>query len=257
MNDIILKNGIIVEPSRIDFDEAAVSAKIDQLIDPYVDVTPEVISDIKLKEARMCRADLNAISQDLNDARKAVKREYLKPLTAFENKVKDLDKKIQEPKKIIDQVIKEREQKERDDRFAEMADDYLTMAPALAEVIAPEDVIERQWTNASFSRSKADDLLAKKVQRIASDLKTIDALTLEHPQEVKRYYLDELSLQKALQYDKVLSERDESVSKAFQYCKTRQKPEQDIKTIYITGSSKELESIIAIAQSMGLKVGME
>lgn len=215
MNEIVVAKvaGVVINPASIDFDDQAVSDKIDSMIDVYVDVTPEIVESMDLKDARACRADLNSISKELNNARKLVKAEYLKPLTEFENKIKALDVKIKAPCAIIDAAIKAREQYDRDARFAEMAEDYLTMAPALAEVVPAEKIIEKSWVTASFSRNKADKLLAEKVKALACDLETIETVNLSHPDETRRHFLDTLSVTSALQYDRQLKERDEEIAR--------------------------------------------
>lgn len=261
---------IEVTPNGIIFDENAVKAKISDMVAPYIGVTEDEVLNMSLKDARTCRADLNAISKDLNQARKDVKAEYLRPLTVFEDKIKALDASIKEPCAVIDGVIKRQEQMQREERFNELAQMYEDMAPALAEAVPADKIVEKPWCTASYSKTKAEKELTAKVTYLARDLETLETTTLYSAKDAKRVFLDTLDISEALRHDRKLRERDEEIKRMDEMRNyvpepapapspepapaPAPAPETMCKTVVISGKEKLVQQVVFLAERLGLDV---
>lgn len=183
-------------PASISADFEAMKSRLERMIEPYKDVTPEVVRAMDVKEAKACRADLKKMSKRLNDERKAIKSAYDEPLRAFEAKVKELDAMILKPCDVIDRCIKEREQMERNEREDALRQAFDDFAPALAAVVSFDRILEPQWLNKSFGARKAEDAMCAKVEGIAKDFEAFKATkdSFAFPEEAESVFWRELSL---------------------------------------------------------------
>lgn len=213
------------ETGIISFDEQGVIAKVQDLIAPYEGITPEQAASMDAKEQKACRADLNRISKELNDARKTIKKAYTQPLSAFEAKVKEIDAMIKVPCEIIGRAIKIREDMERQDRISALYSAYMDYAPILAEAVPFERIMEPQWANASFGEKKAEKAMLEKVSRIADDLKTLETMQLAFPDEAKAVFLRTLSLRDARERDAMRKAESERI-------KAMEQQQEELKSAY-------------------------
>ena len=69
-------------------------------------------------------ANLRKLKKDFEDARKGVKKEWMKPYEDFEAKMKNLTEKIDEPICLIDSQLKDFERKRREERREKIKEIY-------------------------------------------------------------------------------------------------------------------------------------
>lgn len=200
-----------VQPAVLTADFDAMQKRLDELMEPYQDLTAEVVATMDMKEAKAARADLNAMSKSLNDARKAIKREYNKPLQEFEAKVKELDAQILAPKALLDAGINQREEADKQARYEALEEVYWSFAPALAELVPMEKVIDPRWLNKSYGEKKAENALCEKVAAVNADWNTLKDAQLHFPSETERRFFDTLNLRDALAYDREEWEKQQAL----------------------------------------------
>lgn len=255
--------------AEITFDEAGVISKVKNMIEPYEGITPEIVAGMDLKEAKACRADLNRISKELNEARKVIKREYNKPLADFEAKVKAIDEMIKEPCEIIKEGIAFREEQAKQARIDHLRSVYYDFAPVLVEVVDFETLFEKEWSNATFGEKKAEEALMHKINRVADDLETLKNVNLEFRDESTSVFFRTLSLKDAIEHDRnrkeeaerkkafdeqmeeIRREREEMAGNAvevesktvFEYCMTVRCTEEEFAQIQAYIASKDVERV--------------
>lgn len=206
-------NAVVIDAASITWNEAGVRGKVAALIEPYVGTTPEGAAAMDKKQLKACRSELNAISRELNDARKVIKAEYLKPLQEFEAAIKSIDESIKQPAGIIDAAIKCKEETERAQRTAALEALYLETAPILAEAVPFERIFEKQWANASFGAKKAEDALADKILAVIDGLNDLQRMELHAPEEAKAVYFRTLSTKAAREHDDMRREEDARIAR--------------------------------------------
>lgn len=182
-----------------DFD--AMQVRLDELMEPYKGLTADVVATMDPKEVKECYRDLNAIRTSVEDGRKAIKREYNKPLAAFEAKVKELVDQIDKPRALLKEAKDQREAMEKAQRFSVLEDMYQDFAPALADLVPLESVIDERWLNKSYGQKKAENELCDRVAGINADWKTLKDADLHFPEETERRFFDTLSLRDAMTHD--------------------------------------------------------
>ncbi len=189
------------QPAVITADWAGMRKRLQELIAPYEGLTAEVVAGMSMKDAKACKTDLKKMSSELNDARKAIKREYNRPLADFEAHVRELDALILEPWKLLDEGIKLEEENAKSARRAQLDEAYRDFAPALYDVVPLERLLEREWMNKSFGETKATDALLAKVTSVAQDWEAFQKMAFNFPKEAEAEFFRTLSLRQAIDYD--------------------------------------------------------
>ena len=191
----------VLQPATIEADFDGMKARLAEVLQPFEGLTLEQVALMSLSEQKDARKDLNGYKDQLEDARKAIKRAYNAPLKAFEDSCKELLAMIDAPKALIDGAIKKREEDDRQARFDHLAEHYAEFAPALVPVVPFERIAESNWGNATHGEKKAERELEDKVSRIAKDWEALRLSGMAFPQEAEAEFFRTLSLQAAIDYD--------------------------------------------------------
>lgn len=200
-SEIVAAMPIRLDAARIEFDETAVRAKVGSIIEKYDGLTAEAAHGMDTRDLKSCRAELNALSKDLNDARKAVKRAYNEPLADFEARVKAIDAEVIAPCETIKAELATRDREAKEAMRAHLESVYMDAAPALAEAIGFDALLDPKWLNASYGQAKAENELLARIAEAADGLKTLEAMSLAFPDEAKAVYCRTLSVREAREYD--------------------------------------------------------
>ena len=77
-------------PSSIEANFDALEKRVRKTVELYEGATYDLTKADKIKEAKNDRSYLNGLKSEIEERRKAVKREYNKPLAAFEKRCKEI-----------------------------------------------------------------------------------------------------------------------------------------------------------------------
>ena len=154
-----------------------------------------------MKGARRDRAYLNGLKKEIEERRKAVKREYTKPLKEFEDGCKAVTALIDDAVAGIKGQIDAAEDARRQAAYAALSQHYEDAAPLLVPVVPYERIHEDQWLNKGFGEMKAYAAIDEKVSRVAQAweaLKTMQG-TLPRYDVCEREFFRTLDLTGAIQ----------------------------------------------------------
>ena len=128
MNELALRTQII--PGKIEFDPAEYEEQLSEQMQLYKDepVTPANRTDRK-KDI----ATLRKIRKALEDRRKEVKTEWMRPYEEFEGNVRKLTALIDEPIGFLDDQVKELESRERAEKREQLQEYFAAAAGDDAE----------------------------------------------------------------------------------------------------------------------------
>ena len=118
--------------------------------------------DENVKAAKRDRAYLNGIAKEIDERRKAVSREYTKPLAAFEDRCKAVAGIAKQAADGIKAQLDEAEEERQLRAYAKLREHYEEFAGLLAPVVPYERFHEKQWTNKTFGEVKAFKALEAK-----------------------------------------------------------------------------------------------
>ena len=179
-----------VEAEVIEDDELAVTyvpatitANFDELerrvrdaVSLYEGATYDLADPSAVRDAKRHRAYLNGIAKQIDERRKAVKREYSRPLDAFDARAREVASIATKASDAIKAQLDEAEERRRADAYADLSEHYEGYAGLLAPVVPYERLHEDRWLNKTCPRPKAYEELDSKVAKVAEDWQTVKDL---------------------------------------------------------------------------------
>ena len=143
-----------------------------------------------------------------------MKREYNKPLDAFERRCKQITAIIDESTDAIKAQLDEAEQTRKDALYSRLQQHYEEFAGLLAPVVPYERLHEPQWLNKTFGEIKAQQALEAKVSDVARDWETLKAQqeAMPHYADAEREFFRTLDLGAALNAARLADEEDQRIA---------------------------------------------
>ena len=137
-------------------------------------------TDEQIKIAKSDRATLNAMKKAISDRRIQVKKAVMEPYTKFEAEVAEVVALIDKPIAMIDSQIKEYDERVKNEKKHALKEYFEEIAADLEGVLTFDRVFDQRYLNATVSLSKAKTDIKDKVERVNTDLNTLDSLDAEY-----------------------------------------------------------------------------
>lgn len=201
-------------PSVIQANFDALEERVRAVVADYEGAVYDLASADAVREAKRDRSYLNGLKKEIEERRKAVKREYSKPLDAFEKRCKQITAIIDEAAGNIKAQLDRAEEERRARAYAKLQEHYEEFAELLAPVVPYERLHEPQWLNKTFGEVKAYEALEAKVSDVARDWETLKAQqeTMPHYADAEREFFRTLDLGAALNAARLADEEDRRIA---------------------------------------------
>lgn len=201
-------------PSSIEANFDALEKRVRKTVELYEGATYDLTKADKIKEAENDRSYLNGLKSEIEERRKAVKREYNKPLAAFEKRCKEITSIIDGASDGIKAQLDEAEERRRAGARAALEAHYREFAELLAPVVPYERLHDDKWLNKSFGEVKAKKALEEKVSAVARDWDTLKAQrdSMAHYEVAERELFRTLDLGSALNAARAADEEDARIA---------------------------------------------
>ena len=201
-------------PSSIEANFDALERRVRKTVELYEGATYDLTKADKIKEAKNDRSYLNGLKSEIEERRKAVKREYNKPLAAFEKRCKEITSIIDGASDGIKAQLDEAEERRRAGARAALEAHYREFAELLAPVVPYERLHDDKWLNKSFGEVKAKKALEEKVSAVARDWDTLKAQrdSMAHYEVAERELFRTLDLGAALNAARAADEEDARIA---------------------------------------------
>lgn len=201
---------VTYSPSVISANFDALEAHVRAKVADYEGAKYDLTKDESIKEAKHDRSYLNGLKSEIEERRKAVKREYNKPLAAFEKRCKEITSIIDGASDGIKAQLDEAEERRRAGARAALEAHYREFAELLAPVVPYERLHDDKWLNKSFGEAKAKKALEEKVSAVARDWDTLKAQrdSMAHYEVAERELFRTLDLGSALNAARAADEED-------------------------------------------------
>lgn len=137
------------------------------------------INEENLKEAKKLVAEVRKRVNALEDVRKDIKREILKPYQMFETQVKEIVRIVSDAEQINRDKIAIFDEKERDKKFAEVAKIYnlrIVKYPEIENLINFDDFIKNEYLNKTYSINKVEMDIVERLEQIKKDIEVINKM---------------------------------------------------------------------------------
>ena len=205
---------VAYKPSVIEANFDALEAHVRKTVEAYDGATYDLTKKENIAEAKHDRSYLNGLKKEIDERRKAVKREYSKPLDAFEKRCKQITAIIDESTDAIKAQLDEAEQARKDAFYSRLQQHYEEFAGLLVPVVPYERLHEAQWLNKTFGEIKAQQALEAKVSDVARDWETLKAQqeAMPHYADAEREFFRTLDLGAALNAARLADEEDRRIA---------------------------------------------
>ena len=142
--------------------------------------------------AKKDKAELNNAAQMLNAERIRIEKEFMKPIETFKATVSETVNLIKECSANIDVIVKEVEQKEKDNKKAIIIEYFESLHFSLVDF---DMLFNPKWLNKTTKLKDIQDEIQGRIEKIQADLSVLDRIG---EAEAKQYYLSTLNLDAAL-----------------------------------------------------------
>lgn len=213
-------------PSSIEANFDALEKRVRKTVELYEGATYDLTKADKIKEAKNDRSYLNGLKSEIEERRKAVKREYNKPLAAFEKRCKEITSIIDGASDGIKAQLDEAEERRKAGAMAALEAHYREFAELLAPVVPYERLHDDKWLNKSFGEVKAKKALEEKVSAVARDWDTLKAQrdSMAHYEVAERELFRTLDLGSALNAARAADEEDARIAAMREAVESRPAP---------------------------------
>lgn len=205
---------VTYSPSVISANFDALEAHVRAKVADYEGAKYDLTKDESIREAKHDRSYLNGLKSEIEERRKAVKREYNKPLAAFEKRCKEITSIIDGASDGIKAQLDEAEERRKASARAALEAHYREFAELLSPVVPYERLHDDRWLNKSFGEAKAKKALEDKVSAVARDWDTLKAQrdSMAHYEVAERELFRTLDLGSALNAARAADEEDARIA---------------------------------------------
>lgn len=210
-------------PSEIGFNFEELKSELAERLEHYNNL---VVTEDGLKEAKSDRAKLNKLRTAIDSRRKDIKKEYMKPYTEFEGKIKELTLLIDQPIKAIDTQLESYEERRKQAKLERIKEAYdVTIPSAVKEIIPLERILDQKWLNATTSAKSIGEDLENWAKRVSADLLALDTVEEAYQAAVREKYIATLDVSASLAHMDSLKAAEEAFRARAEEKKAREQEE--------------------------------
>lgn len=178
MNDIqfeVVTDLTVLNPQHIETNFEAVDAYLTEAMEPY---TQMVVTEDSIGDAKKTLAQLRKLKDGINAQKIAVKREWMKPYTEYEDKAKQLMSRVEAGISNIDGQVKDYDSRRKEQKLQDLKDffDQEASRYRVEEYLDWNLIRNPKWANASFSVEDAENEISCIITRTAGDVDYITGM---------------------------------------------------------------------------------
>lgn len=145
-------------------------------------------------------ANLRKLKKSFEDARKGVKKEWMKPYDDFETKMKRLTEKIDEPINLINLQINDFEENRKKERREKIKEIYHELIGDMTEYCELGRIYDPKWENATTTLKAIRESISASVMTARTAVSTISGMQSEAVEKALKIYKESLDMAKAISY---------------------------------------------------------
>lgn len=227
--ELVILNDLAKEiPSEISFNYEEIASYLASKLDYYNNL---MVTEESITGAKKDQASLRRLIRVLEDQRKEVKQECLRPYYRFEEKIKQLVSMVADPVFKIDEQINHFEEKKRCEKYASLEELYKEAIGDLLPLVPFEKILDPKWVNKSATFEMLTQDIDRKTKQIRADIETLNTLNVQFKTQVIDTYLRNFNMSEALNEISRLEEQKKALEVINPSVPTVQKPaETKVKT---------------------------
>ncbi len=163
--------------------------------------------------AKADKALLNKSAKALNDKRIELEKKFNAPFEEFKTIIKETTDLIKQASSKIDEVVKDVDNKEKNQRKEIIVKNYEEKINELKDILPLEKIFEDKWLNKGSFNDKGEfklvNELQDKINRVRNDLIAIGELHSKYEVELKNDYLNNFDLSRVIAKNTELIRKEE------------------------------------------------
>lgn len=175
--------------------EVAVSCKQGSIVSNFTELKENIlaiaeaykdlaVTEDNIPERKKDVATLRKVVKAVEDKRKEVKKEHMKPYLAFESEIKEVEALVDDVINPINDAIKQVEDEAKLAKLEKCKELYEQQVPMeYREYIPMESVMSDKWLNKTTSEKDIIYDISEKITSLKQDLNTLESLGI--PEEIK------------------------------------------------------------------------
>lgn len=160
-------------PATVSANFDALERRVREAVSIYEGAKYDLTDPGAVRDAKRHRSYLNGIAKQIDERRKAVKRDYMAPYEAFDKRARAVAQIATDASDGIKAQLDEAEETRKADRFAELSQYYEDTAGLLAPLVPYMRFHDPKWLNKTCPLPKAESELDEKVNALAESWDTL------------------------------------------------------------------------------------
>src|SRR5574344_1511147 len=153
--------------------------------DALINFKAENYNEDNIDKAKEDKALLNKTSKKLNDGRIALENEFMKPFEEFKTTIKETTDLIKTASSNIDEIVKEVENKVKEEKKNIIINFYDENVKELKDLITFDSLFNDKWLNKTYKIDDIQNEIKDNLSRIRNDLLVITTLKSKYEVELK------------------------------------------------------------------------
>ena len=212
MKDIqfeVITDLAVINPKHIQTNFEDVDAYLTEAMEPY---TQMVVTEDSIGDAKKTLAQLRKLKDGINAQKIAVKREWMKPYTEYEDKAKQLMSRVEAGISNIDGQVKDYDARRKEQKLQELKDyfDQEASRYRVEEYLDWNLIRNPKWANASFSVEDAENEISGIITSTAGDVDYITGMESRFEAAMLEEYRKSRDLRAVLTMELRLKARQEA-----------------------------------------------
>lgn len=145
-------------------------------------------------------AGLRKQRKELDDSRKSIKKEWMKPYDEFEKRAKELLAKYDEPINLIDEQVKAFDEKRKEEKRESVRIAYAELVGDMEEYLPLNKIYDSKWENVSVSMKSIKESISALVESTRAAVETIGNMQSDAVEKALALYKNTLDMAKAIAY---------------------------------------------------------
>lgn len=163
------------------------------------------------ESAKKDKAFLNKVKDSIADKRKEVSKAWNSPLDNFLEEMKGLEKSINEASSKLNDIVKEADDKEKNEKRAKIEAYFSTLD---FKIVSLDRIFNPKWLNKTTKMDQVMLDIEAITEKITGELATIKSMQTEDSEILQAFYLETLDLNATLQKGNQLRANRKTIQEA-------------------------------------------
>ena len=194
----------VLSNTEITANFAETKAALEELVKPY---TGLIVDASNLRETKADIAKIRKVEKSIDSYRLMVKRYASAPITAFEEKCKELKAVCTDAVTAMDVQVKEIERKQKDEKIDSLRLYFDAQEKKYPDFVSFEQVFDETWENKTFPVEKAQEDIRAYIGQVEKDIDIIKSLQSDDEVALLIRYRENHDLRDAMEYNTLLNEQ--------------------------------------------------